>query len=325
VKLGIHARYQGTRFRRFQIATLRVDSVVGEFYWRVEAGEQVRSTDYIAPPAMLSLEEDRNEQTWSLSSYLAPHEVERAFGAAMRLPQPIGVAPNQPYPGGVGRVALLALAVFCALGVGKCASAPDDHKLIQDFSVPSQSMLPRSSVDPTLGVVPSAGAGGAAESGDATAEPPGAVLFSDKFELDGGHNVAFDLSTNIADNWLYVALDLVNDDTGAVTSFDANLEYYSGIEDGESWSEGSRSTTEVLGSVPAGHYVLRLEGQHGGTGEVALHVEIHQGVFRWLWFWIGLVVLAVPFSLISMHAAVFHSRQWRNTNVDAMLNPKTAG
>jgi DNA-directed RNA polymerase subunit RPC12/RpoP len=325
VKLGIHAHYQGTRFRRFQVATLRVDSVLGEFYWRVEAGEQVRSNDYIAPPAMLSIEQDGNEQTWSLSSYLAPRDVERAFGTAMSLPPPIGVAPNQPYPGGVGRVAMLSLAVFCALGVGKCASAPDDHKLIQDFSVPAQSMLPRPSVDPTLGVVPSASAGGAAESGDAAAEPPGAVLFSDKFELDGGHNVAFDLSTSIANNWLYAALDLVNDDTGAVTSFEANLEYYSGVDDGESWSEGSRSTTEVLAPVPAGHYVLRLEGQHGGTGEIALHVEIHQGVFRGLWFWLGLLVLAIPFTLVGLHAAVFRSRRWQNSNVAGTLNTQTAG
>ena len=49
-------------------------------------------------------EASRTEETWSLSSYLTPRDVERAFGTRLGLPAPIGVGPNQPYPGGVGRV-----------------------------------------------------------------------------------------------------------------------------------------------------------------------------------------------------------------------------
>src|SRR4029079_3257858 len=36
VTAGHEARYGGVAFKRFQVATLRVDSVLGEFYWRVE-------------------------------------------------------------------------------------------------------------------------------------------------------------------------------------------------------------------------------------------------------------------------------------------------
>ena len=184
-------------------------------------------------------------------------------------------------------------------------------------------------VDPTLGVIPSldplAGplAGSAqppsAGSDTASAEAPGTVMFSDKFPLDGGRNVAFELSASVENNWVYAALDLVNDDTGGVVSFDASIEYYAGVDDGESWSEGSRTQGEVIGPVEPGTYVLRVEAQHGGLGDVDLGVEVRQGVFRWVWFWIGLGVLAVPFGLVGLHAARFRKQRWENSDLGTGL------
>jgi len=317
VSTGLGANYGGVAFRRFQGATLRVDSVLGEFYWRVQAGERVESIDFIAPPAMLSREASQTEETWSLSTYLTPRDVERAFGARLGLPSPIGVGPNQPYPGGVGRAIALVTAVFFAVGIGKCASAPAAQRLRQDFAVPMQSATPRPAIDPTLGVVPSteAGGSGGAASSEPASEPAGAVLFSDKFQLDGGRNVAVALDANVYNNWCYAAVDLVHEATGQVVSLDANLEYYAGVDDGESWSEGSHTSEQVIAPVPSGDYVLRVEAQHGGTGDVHLSVVVRQGVFVGTWFWLGLGVLGVPFLLVGWHAARFRARRWQNATV----------
>jgi hypothetical protein len=140
------------------------------------------------------------------------------------------------------------------------------------------------------------------------------VLFSDTFQLDGGRNVAFDLRAGVDNNWLYAALDLVKEDTGQVTSFDSNIEYYHGIDDGESWDEGSRTTETVIGPVDPGGYVLRVEAMHGGLGDAKLHIRVRQGVFRWSWFGIGLAVLGIPFLLVGLHARRFRARQWENSN-----------
>jgi len=310
VEVGLGARYGGVAFQRFQIAQLRVDSVLGEFYWRVTAGERVDAEDYIAPPAMLSLERTAAEQNWSLSTYLTPGQVDEAFGKKLGLQAPVDVAPNQPYPGGVGKVMALATAAFFAVGIAKCASAPDAERLNQHFAVPMQSAIPRSPVDPTLGVVPSSEAGSAEA---APSEPAGAVMFSEKFHLDGGRNVRFDLSSSVDNNWVYAAIDLVNDDTGSVVSFDKSIEYYSGYDDG-AWSEGSRTEDEVLGPVDAGTYLVRVEAQHGGPGTVDLGVVIHQGVFRWSWFWTWFLVLGLPFAIVGLHAWSFRRRRWKNSN-----------
>jgi len=320
VKVGIGAHYGGVRFRRFAQAALRVDSVLGEFYWRVQAGERVQSEDYIAPPAMLSRESSPGEENWSLSTYLTPREVERALGQSLTLPAPVGVAPNQPYPGGVGKVTALAIVAFFALGIAKCASAPDAVKMQQHFTIPMMAATPRPATDPTLGTVPSlgtlgSGAGSAgAGSADAPAEAPGTVLFSQPFQLASGRNVEFDLTAGVNNNWLYAALDLVNEETNGVISFDSSIEYYAGYDDGESWSEGSTRATEVIAPVEHGTYVLRVEAQHGGLGSVDLGVVVRQGVFRWAWFGIFLGVLAVPLLFVGMHAASFRRRRWQNAS-----------
>jgi hypothetical protein len=140
-------------------------------------------------------------------------------------------------------------------------------------------------------------------------------MFSQPFHLDGGRNVQFQLTSNVTNDWVYAALDLVNQDTGGVVSFDKSLEYYAGYDDGESWSEGSRSESEVLGPVDAGNYLLRVEAQHGGTGDVALNVRIRQGVFRATWFWLSFVALMLPFLGVAAHAAAFRKRRWENSNI----------
>ncbi len=334
VQTGGDAKYGGVSFRWFQVAELRVDSVLGEFYWRVQAGERVHSEDYIAPPAMLSLEATESEQNWSLSTYLTTKDIDKAFGKRLGLPSPIGVGPNQPYGAGFGSVMALVTLAFFAVGIGKCATAPAAEKLRQQFTVPMNAgnPTPTPSVDssgvptsvappvptpvPTQPVDPTDPTATPATGSDtASAEPPGDVKFSNKFQLEGGKNVMFDLSANLDNNWLYATLDLVNDDTGSVVNIEKTIEYYSGYDSDGSWTEGSTTADEVIGPVEPGTYVLRVESQHGGLGDVDLGVVIRQGVFRWVWFWLFFGVLLIPFGAVTLHALAFRKRRWRNSNV----------
>lgn len=290
-----HQKYDGVAFKRFFVADLRVDAVLGECYWRVQVGERVRGEDYIAPPAMLSRELSKDEETWSLSSYLTRADVDRAFGKKLGLPPARGVGANQPYPAGIGKVSALLLTAFFAVAIGKCMAAPAKEQLRQRFTVP---MLAKPALDAPA----------------SSEDPAGTVMFSDKFTLEGGRNVEVELFAGVSNNWLYGAFDLVNDETGGVVTFDKSIEYYSGVDGGESWSEGSLSETQVLGPLEPGTYTLRVEAQHGGVGSVDLRVVVRQGVFRFFWFLIGLGALGVPLFFVALHASAFRKKRWESSN-----------
>jgi hypothetical protein len=101
VEQGNVAVYEGETFKLFDVGAAFVQYVAGEFYWRVTIEEQVTSTDFIAPPRMISYETSVNdagsELNISLGTYLPKEAVEEAFGVK-DLPTPWGVGAIQPAP-----------------------------------------------------------------------------------------------------------------------------------------------------------------------------------------------------------------------------------
>ncbi|HTR50963.1 MAG TPA: DUF4178 domain-containing protein [Kofleriaceae bacterium] len=158
-------RYDGVKFTRFTGAPLRVDQVLGEFYWQVEVGETVDSEDFIAPPAMLSSETTRSETTWSLGTYMTIHDVQHAFGDKnLPIGPTIGVAPNQVdrseraarwMAGGVG--------VMLAIGIVAATVAPDHLVYEHAMEVHAGSAAPVAQTQPIADV-------GTPGSGDACAQ-----------------------------------------------------------------------------------------------------------------------------------------------------------
>jgi hypothetical protein len=94
--LGSSISWGGHRYRLFLKGKARVKFVLGEFYWRVKIGDEVNVRDYIAPPDILSCEEDGVEEMWSAGVYVEPEDVEKSFKPLGPMPIRVGVAPNQP-------------------------------------------------------------------------------------------------------------------------------------------------------------------------------------------------------------------------------------
>ncbi|MDA8746126.1 DUF4178 domain-containing protein [Rubripirellula amarantea] len=121
---GSYVKYDGDSFRLYDRGTAYVQNVLGEFYWRVEAGEQVQTADYIAPPRMISFETSdtgrSQEINLTLSTYLKPETVEKAFGVGF-IGRSWGVGPIQPRPEmGVGFFLLwpaFGMAIFCIFSI----------------------------------------------------------------------------------------------------------------------------------------------------------------------------------------------------------------
>jgi hypothetical protein len=331
---GGKASYDGVKFTPFQQSALRVDYVIGELYWRVEVGEIVEAIDLIAPPAMLSRQSSTNEVNWSLSSYLSHADVKKAFGKRP-LSSPIGIAANQPYPPGVGLVMSMFTAALLTVGVVKCSRASDTVVHTETINIPS-GPAPQPSATPPVPATPVSKEGGLAgvppnhdeisppppappppaDPAAAPAEPAGHVMFSKAFNLED-RNIEIETSASLLNNWAHVAIDLVNDKTGKFVSFDQSLESYSGIDDGESWSEGSSSASQVLGPMGEGEYVLRIEAQQGATTGVTSTIRIRQAVFRARWMFLALGILCIPFGIVLWHAHSFRKRRLKHSNIAA--------
>ena len=95
--------------------------MLGEFYWRVAAGETVATDDYVRPGWMLSREANGEEISWTLAELLDPKEMNRAFG----VPPPERdwpPMPHQPSPYGPlikvwGKIGLGAIAFLLLLSL----------------------------------------------------------------------------------------------------------------------------------------------------------------------------------------------------------------
>ena len=291
---GSTVDYNGQKYKIFQDAPAVVEYVKGEFYWRVEQGETVRAVDYVAAPNMLSLEATANEMNWSLGTYMTNDEVEKAFGIS-DLPRPWGVAPNQPFTGRFyytwGALPLLLLLVVAI------------------FMIPL-SGLTNTVLSETL-ILNRAGT------------PAGPqVVFSKPFELKGNRNVRISASATVNNAGADLDVDLINDQSQEVESVNIPISYYQGVEDGESWSEGSQNSDATLSSLSAGTYTLRVEGTLDNvTQPLPVSVKVEQNVTRGVNFICALLVLFIMPVLGLIWKITFESRRWK----DSMFGSSTSG
>ncbi len=302
------ARYDGVEFLRFQNADLRVDEVLGEFYWKVQQGEQVSSEDCIAPPAMVSRESNATEENWSLSTFMTAKEVIAAFAPVdLAMMDGDGIAPNQPDAWKTA-ASVMSIAYFVLLVLG----------LVFAMAAKDETVL---STAVSLGGGPGAGIGAPAASGgsdtpenEVTTAPADSIWFSEPLQIAGGRNLELAFAANsLANDWVFISADLVETSTGGVVSGEASIEHYSGVDDGESWAEGNYTSSTVFGPQPAGTYILRLEAQHGSAGLMPINVTLQQGVFRGKWLGWALLILGIPLLVVGLTSYFHEKKRWENS------------
>jgi len=258
----------------FRHGSAQVDYVLGEFYWRVAAGEYVETADYVRPGWMLSFEGNETERNWTLGELLDPAEMVAAFCV-----QP----PPEWYPGGppplahqpspfarTARVALkLALAGFAALFLIFLMFGGTNRRQSFEFAVDTASGASSATVGP--------------------------VVFDRPYQA-----VTIRARAPMLENaWIDLDYALVNRKTQESFEAYAAAERYSGNDGGESWTEGDRGATTKLAMVPRGTYdlVVDANGQKwnfDGSGVVALTITVAQGASFWSNFFVALLLLLLP-------------------------------
>ncbi|MEW6777413.1 MAG: DUF4178 domain-containing protein [Bdellovibrionota bacterium] len=283
------ATAEGKSFRIFDLGKARAVRAAGEFDWRFDYSEWTNETEYIDPPLVLSHESDSSGSEWLQGEYVDREEVRRGFPSASALPPVMGIAPSQPSP---WRAALPALwgwtgifsAVIVAIQILTHATSRDEWIFAERFTFAS---TPEENTH-TLG----------------------------PFEFRGGlSNVRLDFEAPVDNSWLALDVSLFDEAAGKEYAFDMGVEYYSGYEGGEYWSEGGRNAHTFLPSIPDGTYKISATAV-GEPGMVSrsYSVSLRRDVPDWtnlLWA-LGALLLGPVFVHWRDHA--FEVARWSDSD-----------
>lgn len=276
------ALYNGQTYSIYDRSVPRVTWVQGEFYWKIEVGEKVQSSDFIKPPRMLSREVSTNpdagsrgpegkrdrknrEINYTVAHYVPGRHIVESFKLDNK-PVPSGVAPNQPFPySGIykqwGLLLLIAFGIFMFVAMTK---ANRTH-----FVLPAKQLQP----------------------GEYT-------ILSDHqltTPLNSGENIQISVT---ASQWVYVEGEFIETKTGKRIPFSV-----------------TSGNSVYLSPPPAGDYRLRLGGRWRTSTQASptFTVRVRQDVLHFTQFVVTLVLLSIIPVLTIIYHVSFSKRRWEDS------------
>lgn len=295
-----HASFEGARYRLFQTAQARTTFVIGEFPWEVRQGDTTEVRDYVAPPRALSAESTSDETTWSLGTYVDGAAVWRAFGLPDAPPAPVGIYSTQPspYAGSVGawwKAFGVLVALLVATFVVRFAIARRERVYEGQFTLAAPYVI--------------------ANPDSVTSVP---AFVTPRFTIPGSDaNVVVETSADLANEWMFLELSLVNLATGRSYDLGREVSYYSGRDSDGSWSEGSKRDRVTVPAVPGGTYQLRVtpsgQPRAGGRG-IPYTIRVVRDVPSGRYYLAAFLLLLVPPIVGTYKAAKFETQRWAESD-----------
>lgn len=278
--------YDNKEFRLYHRYKSSLDQAAGEFAW--EIADAVEASEYISPPYILTYEKSGSELSWSLGEYMHPSDVGKAFALKTPVPERIGVGSNQPALGSVSLDSLKTLFIAAAV-------------MLLAVQVIFSMVIQRNAVvlDQTYGLLDSSQA-----------------IVTPAFRLEGGwKDVAIELYSPVGNSWFEAGITLINDNTGEEFSFDNGVEYYSGYDGGESWSEGSTSSEKILSSIPEGTYHMNIIPYKPPSAvPPSFSIKVTRDIPTWRNLLAAIVLIGIYPAIVWLRYRSFERRRWMNSN-----------
>ena len=141
------------------------------------------------------------------------------------------------------------------------------------------------------------------------------VLISKPFETKRGANLAVDLWAPTNNTWVEVSFNLISEASGEVRSFGLISDRYSGVDDGESWSEGSQNRRIYVPRIPAGRWIVRLEPEtEAGNAPPSFRVRLTSGVPHVSHLVLLIFILFLIPTLLVFSKFAFEGRRWAESD-----------
>ena len=281
--------YGGKHYSLFHEGTARVLNIWGEFYWRVSVNDVVTLTEFVNNNEILSKEVTESETHWTIGEYIDPESLKVSF-KMKELPVKNGIAPNQPNTATNWKsiftywgifVSIIVLLQFLAL-----FGSQDKQVLKEAYQYVHE---------PNTSVVVNK---------EITTQP---FILNDETA-----NVQIILESNVLNSWLYVAGTMVNVNTGEAFEFDRGVEFYSGYDGGESWSEGRRSDDIFISGVPGGTYQISFEASGDMSANYNLVVK-RDVIILGNVLWALALLSIIPFCVIWIRRS-FEVNRWSQSD-----------
>jgi DNA-directed RNA polymerase subunit RPC12/RpoP len=289
------AESNGKRYRHFQNSVARVVYVEGEFPWQVRVGDVANVDDYVAPPLGVSVEATQDENgmdiAYTAMEHLEPDTVWTAFKLQGSPPSMSGVGPYRPNRWTQGRavtwISFAAMFVLWTI-ISIAYAGSRQSKVVFQADAPITDTITQE-----IDLGPS----------------------------DEVSTVEVELSARgLSNAWAFTEIILVPHDRDEAIGFGLEVDQWSGVEGGESWSEGSSRRTEAVGGVPGGKYTLQVVPQAGsGTSTtppagVTYHIVVRRDVVLAQYILIPMfVILAFPLTL-GLFGLITEGQRWKNSD-----------
>ena len=274
------------RFRYYETTDAQVTFAEGEFTWAVMVGDRSKSLSFMSGDAMLTLDQGPEREV-EISTYPPQEETWASFGVkaeALRRVHPLQprrVWRDERFIGGLGVAATMASVVALFVLMSHGTQVTPEF-LPTKTALDIEAELP---ITATTGVV----------------------------ELR--------ISTNLFNAWAGVETELT-DPSGALLFQNAReMGYYAGVEEGESWNEGSTVTSIYFRPTEPGDYGFSLSVPEGGEGEGAggpvlsrPALTVYEGRAVTGWMLMALVLSGLMAGLPFIRGYLHHRARWRGSD-----------
>lgn len=283
------AVYAGESYKHFSSGDARTTYVEGEFPWQVLAGDVASTNDYVCPPKLISIEVQRTAEgsdvNFTKMRPITAAEVWAAFRMSGSPPDTAGIHPAAINPHEskffvVAAVLLFAgwVAALMVYGLGR-----DSEQVYK----------------------------GTIQNG---------VVLTQELEI-GAPGKLSNLEISVRamgmnNSWAAAEILLVDTKTEEATAVGVDLEYYSGVDGGESWTEGSIRKKLVIGGIEGGSYMLQVTPQFDTSGDPAdaLELVITRDVPMYRYMFVPLfVIIAFP-AFNYLRRAAFETKRWASSD-----------
>lgn len=278
--------YRGDeRFAYYDSGTSEIDFAEGSFNWVPRKGDHSRYVTLLGDTAMLTHLESPSEREVERSTYLDWDTTCAAFGLA-DAPRPKGVHPLQPFRRWRhGDFLLWSGGLTAAAALVLWLNLISTGQVI--LNQPAQSVQ-----------------------GGVTA----GFTLTNTTDL-----VEIEIESNANNAWGWYDIALIGPQDQLVTEFGRETGYYQGVEDGESWSEGSRRATARLRLAEPGDYEVTIEQSESGIWQngrapSTLSVRVTEGVKAASWMLFAALLSAIAGVSILARRTWHRKRRWADSD-----------